>query len=140
MSGSKKTATCLDCGEVGTIFGRGLDSKCYHRHRNAGTLDKFPVQAFGGPRNGLPDLCRSLGISYRMLDYWTTQGYLPGGNPGSGKAREVTPDLRQRLRQMAALVTLGMSPAAAAEILDSPGMTWARAGITVTVSDAEATP
>ncbi len=33
--------TCLECKEYGKIFARGLDAKCYMRHRNAGTLDKL---------------------------------------------------------------------------------------------------
>ena len=38
---SKKIAICLDCGREKTIMGRGLCSRCYQRHRDAGTLDQW---------------------------------------------------------------------------------------------------
>jgi DNA-binding transcriptional MerR regulator len=56
------------------------------------------------------DLCRYSDISYRQLDYWTTQGYLKtyaASNPGSGREREYPYDQAKKARLMKCLIELG---------------------------------
>lgn len=38
-----RTVTCADCGETRAHLARGLCSRCYDRHRDRGTLDRFPL-------------------------------------------------------------------------------------------------
>lgn len=59
------------------------------------------------------------GITYRQLDYWTTQGYIRprrniGANPGSGRQRQYTEREARILCTMAALVDDGLDPKSAA--------------------------
>ncbi|HHB12223.1 MAG TPA: hypothetical protein ENK62_03375 [Chromatiales bacterium] len=45
-----KTITCRDCGNEGRNGGRGLCTRCYNRHRRAGTLSRFePLVVEHGP-------------------------------------------------------------------------------------------
>lgn len=72
------------------------------------------------------ELIELTGITYRQLDYWTTQGYLhaDANNPGSGNCRNYDGDEVAIAWLMAELVRAGMRPAPAADLareeLDAP--------------------
>lgn len=67
------------------------------------------------PRPTTPELAAEVGITYRQMDYWIRQGYIGGGCPGSGNARDL-PDFEVSvLRHMALLVHIGLPAATAAE-------------------------
>lgn len=59
---------------------------------------------------------KALGITYRQLDHWIRQGYIGGGNPGSGHQRELSIEEFAELAAMAALVKAGFTPAVAAQM------------------------
>jgi DNA-binding transcriptional MerR regulator len=61
-------------------------------------------------------LVRRTGISYRVLDYWTTRGYLQTittANPGSGQPRLYPASEVAIAARMRVLVDAGLFPAAA---------------------------
>ena len=62
-----KIADCLDCGETGSIQGRGLCAqKCYRHHQNRHTLDKFPRTTWKRAELLAEfDLCRVRGLTVR---------------------------------------------------------------------------
>lgn len=62
----------------------------------------------------LPDLA-DLGLTYRQLDHWTTQGYLTPAepNPGTGRRRTWTVDQLEIAGRMARLSRLGLTLAIA---------------------------
>lgn len=45
--GGYGTYACQDCGEVRMTRARGLCVRCYQRHRQAGTLEQFPLLQWG---------------------------------------------------------------------------------------------
>jgi hypothetical protein len=71
---------------------------------------------------GASELAARAGITYRQVNYWTTEGYLvPVGDagPGSGHPRTYPPDTIVRARIMGSLVRhFTMTPAAAARVAE----------------------
>jgi DNA-binding transcriptional MerR regulator len=59
-----------------------------------------------------------MGLTYRMLDYWTTRGFLKAAiaNPGSGKRRTWSDDELATAARMVRLISCGFTVAKAAEI------------------------
>lgn len=103
--------TCVDCGHRTDLVGRRLCGACYHRHRRAGTLEKFPLSPQVRP--GVPQID---GVTYRQLDYWIRQGYLRVAAEGSGSCRTWPAAEVRVARIMARLVAAGVRPAAAERI------------------------
>lgn len=72
------------------------------------------------------------GLSYRQLNHWLYQGYVPGGGEllrGSGRQRVWSPEQILHIRHMAHLVGLGLRPEVAAEaaagaVLSGERVTW----------------
>lgn len=69
-----------------------------------------------------------LRVSYRQLDWWVRSGFLTVGDvtPGSGYPRRWWPDEVNRARAFAALVHVGISPAAVAAAMPSLMLDGAR--------------
>ncbi len=63
-----------------------------------------------------PEAAAAVGISYRQLDFWISQGFVPGENPGSGRRRRFTSEDVGRLAMMARLVNAGMRVNRAGEL------------------------
>ena len=61
-------------------------------------------------------LCELLGCTYRQLDHWTRQGYVPASDPcpGTGFGRVYPLEAIAVAAAMAAFVRAGYTPAAAA--------------------------
>lgn len=61
-------------------------------------------------------LCELLGCTYRQLDHWTRQGYVPASDPcpGSGVDRTYPLEAIAVAGALAAFVRAGYTPAAAA--------------------------
>ena len=105
------TGLCASCGKDHELIARRLCIHCYHAHKRAGTLDRFPLLASKG--SGIP----ALGISYRQLDFWVRQGYLkPTHGGGSGVPREWPEEEVRVAEAMARLVAAGFRPAVAAKV------------------------
>lgn len=64
------------------------------------------------------EAAQAVGITYRQLDHWVSQGWVPGGNPGSGKRRDIDAEGLTRLGALAALVHIGFRPEAAVRLLE----------------------
>jgi len=58
------------------------------------------------------DVLREVKVSYRQLEYWSHQGYIPGVDKetGSGVPREYTREQIEFIKIMSALTRGGMSP------------------------------
>lgn len=61
------------------------------------------------------ELVRGAGITYRQFDHWIRRGYIKGGTPGSGNARDLDETETAVLALMSTLVKSGMFPARAAQ-------------------------
>lgn len=65
-----------------------------------------------------PEVVASTGVTYRQLDYWTSNGWLRVrrgvANPGSGRQRAYTAHEAKVARHMADLVRVGVAPEQAA--------------------------
>jgi len=61
---------------------------------------------------------KAAGVTYRQLDYWTTNRYVRchHANPGSGYGRKYTAQEVHILTLMAALVKQGMEPRTASRV------------------------
>ena len=64
------------------------------------------------------DLALRVGVTYRQIDHWTTNGYLVAkvANPGSGNPRDYSPREVRVAEVMAWLVSDGMTPKVAARV------------------------
>lgn len=69
---------------------------------------------------GAPELAARAGITYRQVNYWTTEGYLATtGAVGSGNPKQYPPAEILKARIMGSLVRMfTMSPAKASEIAE----------------------
>jgi DNA-binding transcriptional MerR regulator len=71
--------------------------------------------------NGTNQLCESLGITSRQLDYWITRGHLDleaTTGRGSGKARRFDENDRVLITTFATLVKAGVRPQSAQVIAE----------------------
>ena len=59
------------------------------------------------------------GASFRQVDYWLRQGFVPGvkASTGTGVPRELTPSQVKFIGMMGSLVTAGMKPQEASELV-----------------------
>jgi DNA-binding transcriptional MerR regulator len=64
------------------------------------------------------DVLREVKVSYRQLEYWSHQGYIPGveKETGSGVPREYTREQIEFIKIMSALTRGGMSPTKARDV------------------------
>jgi hypothetical protein len=70
---------------------------------------------------GAPELAARAGVTYRQINYWSTEGYLATDpeTTGSGNAKAYPPGQILKARLMGSLVrNFTMSPRAASEIAD----------------------
>lgn len=76
------------------------------------------------PECSAPDLAKRNHITYRQLDHWIRQGYVQGGTPGSGNARDLSELETEVLQHMSTFVRAGFPPRLAArfarEIVEAP--------------------
>jgi hypothetical protein len=88
---------------------------------NDEALGDIVTAAENRPTIGGPELAARAGITYRQVNYWTTEGYLVplGDNGGSGNPKQYPPAAIIKARIMGSLVrNFTMSPGAAAKVAE----------------------
>jgi hypothetical protein len=114
------------CGRAS--HARGMCKLHYMRWRRHADMKAPPA-----PRGiTLPPL-KELGVTYRQLDHWTTQGYLTAEepSPGSGRRRAWAAEQLEIAARMARLSRLGLNLALAHRI--ATGTNDVGDGITITI-------
>jgi hypothetical protein len=124
IPGSTPRCSITGCDELAEA--RGWCRLHYQRWQRHGD----PLRT--APRITLPTLAE-LGVTYRQLDHWTTQGYLIAKepSPGSGRRRTWTADQLEIAERMGRLSRIGLTLALAHRI--ATGNSDVGDGITITI-------
>jgi hypothetical protein len=88
---------------------------------NDETLGDVVIAAENPTTIGAPELAARAGVTYRQINYWTTEGYLVSDaeTVGSGNAKAYPPGQIIKARLMGSLVrNFSMSPRSACDIAD----------------------
>jgi len=88
---------------------------------NSEALGDVVIAAENPSTIGAPELAARAGVTYRQINYWTTEGYLlaDADNGGSGNPKAYPPGQIIKARIMGSLVrNFTMSPRAASDIAD----------------------
>ena len=84
-----KPLICKVEGCQRAVKARGWCGTHYERwYRDGDPQAHVPIRS-----ERINSVLKQTGATYRQLDYWATQGWLSGGNPGSGQWRDIyTPE------------------------------------------------
>lgn len=88
-----------------------------------------------------PEMCKQAGVTYRQLDFWTANGWVPQGRTqqGSGQWRVLNPDEQRQIAEFAGLVNAGFLASALAGY-DRPTIARLYSAVTEALDAAPITP
>lgn len=94
------------CGrEISFGAARGWCRAHYQRwKRNGNTYPQLPIRSHAGRFNPkVPSLLQRTGATYRQLNYWASQGWIPSleTSPGSGRPRNYSPEQEHKITLLA---------------------------------------
>ena len=104
----------------------------FRRSTREGRLASVPSEAILAT-----DLCKTMKVTYRQLDYWFRRGWLQNINPGrgSGSSRYVTSAEAEVVAMMGRLVEAGIEPESAARAARNGGQL--APGVRVVLDEAD---